>query len=467
MLILAAVASTAMAQQTFQPKHPGILARQLGLGQEKEVSPAQQLKQNVNKPAVATRAMAAEELQLDSVTVSQLGEVSEVMYYEYHPNGEKAKETVKRLDKEGHWIETERTEWTEDYPLKGNSMTKYGLDTLGVYGPVYKLEFYDDYRHSYCEYYGHGGQLKPFERLSATLNENNDVLTEAFYKYAENGNEVLEDSVVYTYDKEDRLVREDYYFPDETGQMVLAGYFTTTYAKVETPSGPGMLVSIVDKDNVFRRDTIASDDEKYQYYARYIKTDYDAEWQIDEERSVYEIVYETGLSKVETQIRYKNNAVAYGHKTESKSDGYKSDMKVEIREYSCSTDTTQWLLLSLYEDNFHYDLTEGGLVNTNRQVYIYNADENGKLPAGYDVMVYIDKVWADPYTCKETEYYEDEDKDSSVYTTYYYHNPNATGITDMDAEANDGVMYDLFGRTVSADAKGFVIQNGKVRINRY
>lgn len=475
MLVLAAMASTAMAKQTFHPKHPGILAQQIEQKQikiesKKIVSPI--LKKGPNKPVSTSPNVDAKDLQLDSVIVTHNDEIKEIKYYEYHPNGKEAKMVVKKLDSDGNWVETEHTEWTEDYPKKGSSIANFGYNDLNEYGILYKKEYLDDYETSYIEYFDISGQLKPFERVSATVSESGNLQSVAYYIYDEQGNEVLEDSIAYTYNEVGLVEREIYFEADKNGQMVELGYYETTYdVDVETPVGPGTKVCISDSEGMFKLESIVSNDENYQYIATYSKEN-SSEWEKVTDHTKCESIDSTGESKilniVETDINYKDNAVISGTKNESKGETKISDtwsqLKVELRQYSCTTDTTQWLLLRLLEDVYKTSLSEYGREDGNHQAYVTEADENGELHDDFDVMLFDDSTWIDPYTCEETEYYMDNEEDSSEHVTYYYSDPNSTGITVIEAQAEDGVMYDLNGRIINADLNGFVIRNGKVFI---
>lgn len=461
-LLLAAIAGTAMAQPTFQPKHPGILARQMEQRQMKiEVAPVQKLTQA--KPSAATtRATIWHDLQLDSVVVKTAGDVvKKAEYNEYHANGTKAKTVVMAPDWEGNLNEFTHTEWTEDYPLKGSSMTQFGYDTLGIYRAVYKMELHDDYGYSYLKYNGITGELKPVERVSTTFNEKKYVQSQTYYWYDENGKELPEDSIVYTYDEKDRLVRETYFLADKNGQLEEMGYFETTYTEVETPSGPGTLARLTDSDEIFRQDSIYSDDQKYQYFAYYTKEN-QTEWQIKEDRTSQDF----DSTFLNLRFFYEDNAVKSGEKIEVETK-YKEDDKgyetyYVAHEYSCGADTTQWLLLRKTEEDFYTYGTKYGREGSDHQTFIYEADEKGELQSVSSVMIVENCDWISEYTYFVSEtYLGDEMRD--VFTYYYYHDPNTTGISSIEAQAKDGVIYDLSGRRLSNDQRGaFMIKNGRV-----
>ncbi len=459
-LLLAAIASTAIAQQTFQPKHPGILARQMDQKQMKiEVAPVQKQTQTKTSSEATRAVIYYGDLQLDSVVVTKRDDAKTATCYEYHPNGKMAKSVIKRLYGDGSWIEVGRTEWTEDYPLKGSSMTEFSFDTLGVYGAMHKMELHDDYGRSYLEYSGTGGELKPVMRLSATLNENNYVQSEAYYYYDENGKELPEDSIVYTYDEKDRLVRETYFLADKNGQLEEQGYFETTYTEVETPSGPGTLISLMVSNEVFRQDSIYSNDQKYQYYAYYTKEN-QAEWQIREERASQNF----GDTDLYLRFRYNDdNTVLYGQKYESEYKDEGSRTWNIVLEYSCGADTTQWLLLRKIEDVYDISKSEYGREESDHKTFIYEADAKGELHDAMDALISEYGTWKDEYTYAESTVYDDFDEELSAYIVYYYHDPNSTGISSIEAQAKDGVIYDLSGRRLSNDQRGaFMIKKGRV-----
>lgn len=459
-LLLAAIAGTAIAQQTFQPKHPGILASQMEQRQMKiEVSPVQKQSQT-NPSSVATRARIWHDLQLDSVYVKQADQVKQGEYHEYHANGNKAKTVKKTLDRDGNLKEYTRTEWTDDYPLKGSSMTQFGYDTLGIYRAVYKKELHDDYGYSYLEYNGITGELKPVERLSTTLNDKKYVQSEAYYWYDENGKELPEDSIVYTYDEKDRLVRETYFLADKNGQMEEQGFFETTYTEVETPSGPGTLVRMTDSEEIFRQDSIYSNDQKYQYFAYYTKENL-TEWQIKEDRTSQDF----DSTFLYLRFFYEDNAVKSGEKIEVETknkdydDGYGT--YYIATEYNCDADTTQWTLLRKTEEDFYTYASKFGREDTEHKIYISEPDENGKLELS--VIISEEGAWKSEYTYWEGKTYDDFDAPSTEGTYYCYHDPNATGISSIKAESKDGVIYDLSGRRLSNDQRGaFMIKKGRV-----
>lgn len=460
MLLLAVIAGTAIAQQTFQPKHPGILARQVEQKQMKiQVSPAKKQSQT-NTTAATTRARIWHDLQLDSVFVKQADQVTQGEYHEYHANGNKAKTVKKALDRDGNLKEYTRTEWTDNFPLKGSSMTTFGNDDKGEYRAVYKKELHDDYGYSYLEYNGMYDKLKPVERVSTTFNEKNYVQSQAYYWYDENGKELPEDSVVYTYDEKDRLVRETYYLADEYGEMEEQGFFETSYSEVETPSGPGMLVRVTDSGEIYRQDSIYSNDQKYQYFAYYTKENL-TDWEIKEDRTTQDF----DSTFLNLRFFYEDKAVVSGEKIELEienkdyDDGYGT--YYIANEYSCGADTTQWTLLRKTEEDFYTYESKYGREDTNHKIYIYEPDENGKL----ELSVIISEIgtWNSEYTYWEYKAYDDFDAPSIDGTYYFYHDPNATGISSIKAEAKDGVIYDLSGRRLSNDQRGaFMIKNGRV-----
>lgn len=459
-LMLAAVGGTAMAQLQFQPKHPGITVRQLQQSQD-EVSPVLKLKHRLSQPAMAPAVQDEEELQLDSIVVTQDDVVLRAKYFEYHPNGNMAKQLSMQLDADGNWVETGHIEWTEDYRLKGSSMIEYGYDEQGEYGGIYKKVWNDDNTYSFTEYECVNGQWKPTYRVSSTMNEHYLTQSEAYYKYDEMGNEVPEDSLAYTYNEEGRLVCETYFFAPENGQLVEAGSFFTSYDKVDTPSGPGELVTTMMSDEGYKRETITSDDQNYEHYAEYLKEDLDlGEWEVCREQ-IQQTYGDTLM--VDVNFKYKDNAVNSGKKVVGKNVENTVDRRIDfVWEYSCTTDSTQWLLLRCTEDYNDIYPSPFGREDAIHQTYVYKTDENGELHNPYNVLIYEDTYWTAPYTKNVYEYYDGEDE-FGVTTIYYYHDTNSTAITDIQAQPNEGMQFDLYGRRLSNSQRGaFMIKDGRV-----
>ena len=462
-LILAAVGGTAMAQLQFQPKHPGITARQLQQGQEEATLDqlVQKLGNRNNQPA-KTQAIEDEEvLQLDSIVVTQAGVLLRARYLEYHPNGNMAKQLSKQVDADGNWVEMDHIEWTEDYPLKDSYMIEYGYDEEGVYGGTYKKVWNDDDTYSFTEYKGVNGKWKPTHRVSSTMNEQYQTVSEAYYIYDEMGNEVPEDSVAYAYNEEGRLVCETYFFGEENGQLVEIGSFFTSYDNVDTPSGPGELVTYWMSDMGFKRETVTSNDQNYEHVVEYIKEDMDSdEW--EKHREQIQQNYGDTLM-VDVSFKYEDNAVWTGKKTVVKTlIDNESTRKYKAFEYTCATDSAQWTLIRRIEDYYAYDANGFGREDLNHQTYYTMADENGEVRQGYDIFIWDFQHWTAPYTLKKEEYYDGE-QEYGVTKIYYYHDPNSTAITDIQAQPNEGMQFDLYGRRLSQGQRGaFMIKDGRV-----
>lgn len=469
-LILATVAGTAMAQLKFQPKHPGITVRQIQQSQQ-EVSPVLPLVQSKNQPAMAPAVEDEGELRLDSIYVSYGDDLQRVRYYEYHPNGNMALQLSKQLDYNGNWIEMDHIVWTENYPLKGSSMIEYGYDTQGIYCGIYKKTYNDDDTDSYTEYYGANDQWTPSFRVSTTLNEHYMVQSEAYYKYDAQGNEVAEDSVTYTYNADNRLVCETYFFADDNGQLVEAGSFITTYDNVQTPSGPGELVTTMMSDEGYKRETITSEDQNYQFYAVYTKEG-SSEWNKRQERCEQIC----GDTLMVISLKYQDNTLRSGQKVFAINKENSDDRRIDFAwEYSCTTDSSQWQLLRRIEDYNDIYPSPFGREDAIRQTYIYKVDENGEIHNVYDVLTKEDTNWTDAYTKKVYEYYEEElvyiDSEgkevhdfietNGVNKTYFYHDPHSTAITDIQAQPQIAPTYTLFGTKATDGYRGIMIRDGK------
>lgn len=399
-----------------------------------------------------------EELQLDSIIVTQDGVIQRARYLEYHPNGNMAKQLSMTLDSVGNWVELDHVEWTDDYPLKGSSMIEFGYDTLGVYGGIYMKVINDDISGSCTEYSGTNGQWSPSKRSSITLNERLLLQSKAYYKYDQAGNEQLNDSSSYTYDDQDRLVHEEFFIDVfHNGQIVGLSPTDYFYDEVDTPFGHGWQTTALSSS--YKRVSISSDDHNYEYEVVYMKIDPQGEWLIQNEHTLSN--YGDSLL-VEVDIRYRDNAVNSGRKYEFKNVENDSTKFSTTLEYTCSTDSTQWTLARRIEEYYAVDVNEFGREDENHQTYVTMADEHGELHQGYDVFKWEYKYWTTPYTLNKEEYYDGE-KVYDVTKTYYYHDPNTTAITDIQAQPNEGMQFDLYGRRLSSGQRGaFMIKDGRM-----
>lgn len=457
LLALAAVASTGLAQQKFQPKHPGIIARQIEQKQnQQEVDIKQLIGDRINKPVKTAALVDEDELQIDSVTVTQLDRVKMVAYYTYYSNGNPANMVAFDLDEFDNKVEVEHEEWSEFYPEKDSYKIVYGFNEYSEeYGATTKTVITGDNTDSYCVYSRKGNEWKPSYRVSTIKYDYRDQSV-AYYDYDDQYNEYLVDSIAYTYDVEDRLVREAYYVVED-GQVVELGYFTTSYDECMTPAGPGFSTTVQSSDNAYKNVSIYSDESDYMYDAVYEKDGND-EWEIHKEKTTN--FYPDSI--VTVVLTYEDNEVMYGKK-----DVAVITLDEDVQSYKSwkyeSADATQWTLLSYTEDVLFDTPTEFGRDNSYHYNFVYTPNEAGELTDDY-IMSYEELFWTGSYTCCEREYYDGKE-DISELVTIYYHDPSATAISDIKAALpNDGQQFDLFGRRLSNGQRGaFMIKNGQVQ----
>ncbi len=456
LLALVSVAGTSYAQFSAQLKHPGIIARQLEQ-KKAQIDHKQLLKQHLDMPTRSASLVDEDELQVDSITVVQFDVLKRAEYYSYYDNGNLARVTAMGRDNYDEWIETDRDEWTEDYPEMGSSYTEYGFDDdTELYGALTKTVITGNNEESFCRYYFENGEWVAFGRVSQNELPDGRVESVAYYEYDEQGNELLSDSIAYTYDEEFRLVRETYYL-NENGQVTEAGYYATSYEDVETPAGPGERTTISISNDMFKDVSEFSFDLSYFFNARYEKNS-NNEWETISEVTTY--TYVGGFETV--SLSYKNNAVKLGEKQITTYEATGEEESYETLKYTCATDTTQWDLTGLVNEVFYTEDNEFGRTDEGH-VYYEFIFEDGELTDDF-VLSYDETYWTGPYTCCQIDYY-DGYEDMEELNTIYYHDPQSTAIAEVQAaKPNNDQRFDLFGRRVNSTQLGsFIIKDGHVQ----